>query len=389
MSIATIEEAIEEIRRGRMVVLMDDKNRENEGDLCMAAEKVTPEAINFMARHGRGLICLPLTEEKVKQLALPMMVSENTSPFGTAFTVSIDAAEGISTGISAADRAHTIQLTIADDAVPEDLVTPGHIFPLRAKKGGVLVRAGQTEGSVDLARLAGLKSAGVICEVMNDDGTMARLPDIEKFAAHHGLKVVTIADLIQYRMQNDCLVYRVASARLPTRFGGDFQAVVYNTHVDQSEHLALIKGQISPHEDTLVRVHSKYVPGDVFGFELLNTGAVIRHSMEMIAQEGKGIILYLQTEGKELRPARMTYPRVDGRRKRDMNLSFVYQADFREYGIGAQILRDLGVRKMRLITNNRRNLVGLSGYGLEVTALIPFPREMPFSREAGKRQRKG
>ncbi|OGQ19544.1 MAG: 3,4-dihydroxy-2-butanone-4-phosphate synthase [Deltaproteobacteria bacterium RIFCSPHIGHO2_02_FULL_60_17] len=355
----------------------------------MAAEKATPEAINFMARHGRGLICLPLTEEKVKQLALPMMVSENTSPFGTAFTVSIDAAEGISTGISAADRAHTIQLTIADDAVPEDLVTPGHIFPLRAKKGGVLVRAGQTEGSVDLARLAGLKSAGVICEVMNDDGTMARLPDIEKFAAHHGLKVVTIADLIQYRMQNDCLVYRVATARLPTRFGGDFQAVVYNTHVDQSEHLALIKGQISPHEDTLVRVHSKYVPGDVFGFELLNTGAVIRHSMEMIAQEGKGIILYLQTEGKELRPARMTYPRVDGRRKRDMNLSFVYQADFREYGIGAQILRDLGVRKMRLITNNRRNLVGLSGYGLEVTALIPFPREMPFSREAGKRQRKG
>ena len=389
MSIATIEEAIEEIRRGRMVVLMDDKNRENEGDLCMAAEKATPEAINFMARHGRGLICLPLTEEKVKQLALPMMVSENTSPFGTAFTVSIDAAEGISTGISAADRAHTIQLTIADDAVPEDLVTPGHIFPLRARKGGVLVRAGQTEGSVDLARLAGLKPAGVICEVMNDDGTMARLPDIEKFAAHHGLKVVTIADLIQYRMQNDCLVYRVASARLPTRFGGDFQAVVYNTHVDQSEHLALIKGQISPHEDTLVRVHSKYVPGDVFGFELLNTGAVIRHSMEMIAQEGKGIILYLQTEGKELRPARMTYPRVDGRRKRDMNLSFVYQADFREYGIGAQILRDLGVRKMRLITNNRRNLVGLSGYGLEVTALIPFPREMPFSREAGKRQRKG
>ena len=389
MSIATIEEAIEEIRRGRMVVLMDDKNRENEGDLCMAAEKVTPEAINFMARYGRGLICLPLTEDKVKQLALPMMVSENTSPFGTAFTVSIDAAEGISTGISAADRAHTVQLTIADDAVPEDLVTPGHIFPLRARKGGVLVRAGQTEGSVDLARLAGLKPAGVICEVMNDDGTMARLPDIEKFAAQHGFKVVTIADLIQYRMQNDCLVYRVASARLPTRFGGEFQAVVYNTHVDQSEHLALIKGEISPHEETLVRVHSKYVPGDVFGFEFLNTGAVIRHSMEMIAQEGKGIILYLQTEGKELRPARMTYPRVDGRRKRDMNLSFVYQADFREYGIGAQILRDLGVRKMRLITNNRRNLVGLSGYGLEVTALIPFPREMPFSREAGKRQRKG
>jgi len=389
MPIATIEEAIEDIRQGRMVVLMDDKNRENEGDLCMAAEKVTPEAINFMARYGRGLICLPLTEERVKQLGLPMMVSENTSPFGTAFTVSIDAAEGISTGISAADRAHTIQLAIVDDAVPEDLVTPGHVFPLRAKKGGVLVRAGQTEGSVDLARLAGLEPAGVICEVMNDDGSMARLPDIEKFAAQHRLKVVTIADLIQYRIRNDCLVYKVASAHLPTRFGGEFQTVVYNTHVDQSEHLALIKGEISPQEETLVRVHSKYVPGDVFGFEFLNTGAVIKHSMEMIAQEGKGVILYLQTEGKELRPARMTYPRVDGKRKRDMNPSFVYQADFREYGIGAQILRDLGVRKMRLLTNNRRNLVGLSGYGLEITALIPFPREVPISRETGRKQKKG
>ena len=388
MPLATIEEAIEDIRQGRMVVLMDDKNRENEGDLCMAAEKVTPEAINFMARYGRGLICLPLTEEKVKQLGLPMMVSENTSPFGTAFTVSIDAAEGITTGISAADRAHTIQVAIADDAVPEDLVTPGHVFPLRAKKGGVLVRAGQTEGSVDLARWAGLRPAGVICEVMNDDGSMARLPDIEKFAAQHRLKVVTIADLIQYRMSNDCLVYKVASARLPTRFGGEFQAVVYNTHVDQSEHLALIKGKIGPQEETLVRVHSKYVPGDVFGFEFLNTGAVIKHSMEMIAQEGKGVILYLQTAGKELRPARMTYPEVDGRKKKDMNPSFVYQSDFREYGIGAQILRDLGVRKMRLLTNNRRNLVGLSGYGLEVTALIPFPREVPLSRVPGRRQRK-
>ncbi|MEK7378142.1 MAG: 3,4-dihydroxy-2-butanone-4-phosphate synthase, partial [Candidatus Binatota bacterium] len=286
MPIAPIEEAIEDIRQGRMVVLMDDKNRENEGDLCMAAEKVTPEAINFMARFGRGLICLPLTEEKVRQLGLPMMVAENTSPFGTAFTVSIDGAEGITTGISAADRARTIQAAIADDAVAEDLVTPGHVFPLRAKKGGVLVRAGQTEGSVDLARLAGLKPAGVICEVMKDDGSMARLPDIEKFATHHRLKVITIADLIKYRMSNDCLVYRIASARLPTRIGGEFQAVVYNTHVDQSEHLALVKGEISPNEDTLVRVHSKYVPGDVFGFEFLNTGAVIKHSMEMIAREG-------------------------------------------------------------------------------------------------------
>ena len=389
MPIAPIEDAIEDIRQGRMVVLMDDKNRENEGDLCMAAEKVTPEAVNFMARFGRGLICLPLTEEKVRQLGLPMMVAENTSPFGTAFTISIDAAEGITTGISAADRARSIQVAIADDAVAEDLVTPGHVFPLRAKKGGVLVRAGQTEGSVDLARLAGLKPAGVICEVMKDDGSMARLPDIEKFATHHRLKVITIADLIKYRMSNDCLVYRIASARLPTRIGGEFQAVVYNTHVDQSEHLALVKGEISPNEDTLVRVHSKYVPGDVFGFEFLNTGAVIKHSMEMIAREGKGVILYLQTEGKGLRPGRMTYPKVDGRKKKDMNRSFVYQSDFREYGIGAQILRDLGVRKMRLLTNNRKNLVGLSGYGLEVTALIPFPWQVPFTKQAGRKQRKG
>ncbi|HXG50448.1 MAG TPA: 3,4-dihydroxy-2-butanone-4-phosphate synthase [candidate division Zixibacteria bacterium] len=383
MPLATIEEAIDEIRRGRMVILMDDKDRENEGDLCMAAEKVTPEAINFMARHGRGLICLSLTEERVRQLNLNMMVSENTSPFGTAFTVSIDAASGITTGISAADRAKTILDAIADDAKPQDLVVPGHIFPLRARKGGVLVRAGQTEGSVDLARLAGLKPAGVICEIMKDDGTMARLPDLMKFARRHKLKVVTVADLIQYRLNYDSLVYRAASAPLPTRVGGRFEAVVYNTHVDQSEHLALIKGEISPREETLVRVHTKYVPGDVFGFELLNTGAVIQRSMEMIAAEGKGVILYLQPEHKGVRPLTVTYPRVEGRQQKDMNPSFVYRADFKEYGIGAQILRDLGVRKMRLLTNNRKHLVGLRGYGLEVTALVPIPRENPL-REAPK-----
>ncbi|HEY3305817.1 MAG TPA: 3,4-dihydroxy-2-butanone-4-phosphate synthase [Candidatus Binatia bacterium] len=389
MAIATIEEAIDEIRRGRMVVLMDDKNRENEGDLCMAAEKVTPDAINFMARYGRGLICLTLTEERVKHLGLPMMVSENTSPFGTAFTVSIDATEKVTTGISAADRAQTILVATADNAVPEDLVTPGHMFPLRARTGGVLVRAGQTEGSVDLARLAGLRPAGVICEVMNDDGSMARLPDLEKFAAEHDLKVVTIADLIQYRLQNDSLVYKVGSARLPTKFGGDFQAVVYNTHVDQSEHLALIKGQISPSEETLVRVHSKYIPGDVFGFEFLNTGAVIQHCMQAIAREGKGVILYLQTEGKASRPARMMYPTVGGKQKTDINPSFIYHADFREYGIGAQILRDLGVRKMRLLTNNRKNLVGLSGYGLEITSLIPLSPEPAASHATVRSGPKG
>lgn len=381
MPIATIEEAIEEIRRGRMVILMDDKNRENEGDLCMAAENVTPEAINFMARFGRGLICVPLTEERVQELKLPMMVSENTSPFGTAFTVSIDGAKNTTTGISAADRAQTILTAIADDTEPQDLVTPGHVFPLRARKGGVLVRAGQTEGAVDLARLAGLKPAGVICEVMKDDGTMARLPDLERFAAEHKLKLVTIADLIQYRLRYDCLVYKVAAAHLPTRVGGEFQAMVYNTHVDESEHLALIKGTISPQEETLVRVHSKYVPGDVFGFELLNTGAIIRHSMEMIAREGKGVILYLQTEGKGLQPTMMTYPQEQGKKKKDLNPSFVYQADFREYGIGAQILRDLGVRKMRLLTNNPRNLVGLSGYGLEIVSCVPFDIASARDRE--------
>jgi 3,4-dihydroxy 2-butanone 4-phosphate synthase/GTP cyclohydrolase II len=369
-----------------MVILMDDKDRENEGDLCMAAEKVTPDAINFMATYGRGLICLPLTEARVRQLGISMMVSENTSPFGTAFTVSVDAAAGITTGISAADRAKTILDAIADDAKPSDLVTPGHIFPLRARNGGVLVRAGQTEGSVDLARLAGLKPAGVLCEIMKDDGTMARQPDLMKFARKHKLKVITIADLIQYRLKFDSLVYRAAAAPLPTRVGGLFQVVVYNTHVDQSEHVALIKGNISPKEETLVRVHTKYVPGDVFGFELLNTGAVIQRSMEIIAEKGKGVILYLQPKHKGLRPATITYPRVEGKQQKEMNRSFVYQADFKEYGIGAQILRDLGVRKMRLLTNNKKHLVGLRGYGLEVTALEPIPRDNPL-RDAARQKK--
>jgi 3,4-dihydroxy 2-butanone 4-phosphate synthase/GTP cyclohydrolase II len=378
MPLATIEEAIDEIRRGRIVILTDDKDRENEGDLCMAAEKVTPEAVNFMATHGRGLICLTLTEERVRHLGLAMMVSDNTSPFGTAFTVSIDSARGITTGISAADRAKTILDSIADDAKPQDLATPGHIFPLRARNGGVLVRAGQTEGSVDLARLAGLKPAGVICEIMKDDGTMARQPDLMRFAKKHKLKVVTNADLIQFRLNYDSLVYKAASAPLPTRIGGDFQAIVYNTHVDESEHLALIKGQISANEETLVRVHTKYIPGDVFGFELLNTGAVIQRSMELIAKAGKGVILYLQPKQKAHHPAMVAYPKVEGKQQKGMNPSFVYQADFKEYGIGAQILRDLGVRKMRLLTNNKKHLVGLRGYGLEVTSLVPIPREHPL-----------
>ncbi len=383
MPLATIEEAIEDYRRGKLVILMDDKDRENEGDLCMAAEKATPAAINFMATYGRGLICLALTEERVKHLGLAMMVSDNTSPFGTAFTVTVDASAGITTGISAADRAKTILDAIADDAKPSDLVSPGHIFPLRARNGGVLVRAGQTEGSVDLARLAGLKPAGVICEIMKDDGTMARQPDLMRFAKKHKLKVVTNADLIQHRLSYDSLVYKAASAPLPTRVGGDFQAIVYNTHVDNNEHLALIKGNISAKEETLVRVHTKYVPGDVFGFELLNTGTVIQRSMEIIAKEGKGVILYLQPKQKAHHPTMMAYPKVDGKQQKAMNRSFVYQADFKEYGIGAQILRDLGVRKMRLLTNNKKHLVGLRGYGLEVTSLVPIPRENPI-REVPK-----
>ena len=386
MPLATIEEAIADIKRGRMVILMDDKDRENEGDLCMAAEKVTPEAINFMATYGRGLICLPLTEETVRHLGLTMMVSENTSPFGTAFTVSVDSASGITTGISAADRAKTILDAIADNAKPQDLVIPGHIFPLRARNGGVLVRAGQTEGSVDLARLAGLKPAGVICEIMKDDGTMARQPDLMRFAKKHRLKVVTTADLIQHRLNYDSLVYRAATAPLPTRLGGMFQAVVYNTHVDQSEHLALIKGTIAPKEETLVRVHTQYVPGDVFGFELLNTNAVIQRSLEIIAKAEKGVILYLRPEFRGLRPAMVTYPRLEGKQQRETNRSFVYQADFKEYGIGAQILRDLGVGKMRLLTNNKKHLVGLRGYGLQVTALEPIPRDHPL-REAAKQKK--
>jgi 3,4-dihydroxy 2-butanone 4-phosphate synthase/GTP cyclohydrolase II len=383
MPLATIEAAIKDYLRGKLVILMDDKDRENEGDLCMAAEKVTPQAINFMATYGRGLICLALTEERVKHLGLSMMVSDNTSPFGTAFTVSVDASTGITTGISAADRAKTILDAIADDAKPSDLVSPGHIFPLRARNGGVLVRAGQTEGSVDLARLAGLKPAGVICEIMKDDGTMARQPDLMRFAKKHKLKVVTNADLIQHRLSYDSLVYKAASAPLPTRVGGEFQAIVYNTHVDDNEHLALIKGTISPKEETLVRVHTKYVPGDVFGFELLNTGAVIQRSMEIIAKEGKGVILYLQPKQKAHHPTMMAYPKVEGKQQKEMNRSFVYQADFKEYGIGAQILRDLGVRKMRLLTNNKKHLVGLRGYGLEVTSLVPIPRDNPI-REVPK-----
>ena len=293
-----IEGALEDIRQGKMVILVDDEDRENEGDLTVAAEKVTPEAINFMAKYGRGLICLSLTEEKLNELRLPMMVSENTSRFQTAFTISIDARRGVTTGISAADRACTILTAIDEKTKPEDLVAPGHIFPLKARVGGVLVRTGQTEGSVDLARLAGLRSAGVICEVMKDDGTMARMPDLQIFAKEHGLRIVTIADLIKYRLSKESLVRRIATAKLPTKYGGLFTAIAYENDIDTSHHIALVKGEIEPEDEVLVRVHSQCLTGDVFGSRRCDCEEQLHTAMEMVEKEGKGVIVYMRQEGR-------------------------------------------------------------------------------------------
>jgi 3,4-dihydroxy 2-butanone 4-phosphate synthase/GTP cyclohydrolase II len=365
--VAPIEEAIAEIRAGRMIILMDDEDRENEGDLCMAAEKVTPDAINFMAKYGRGLICLPVTPERAEQLGLSAMARENSSPLGTAFTVSIDARRGITHGQSASDRATTILAAIRENAVAQDLVTPGHVFPLIARKGGVLVRTGQTEGAVDLARLAGLRPYGVICEIMRDDGTMARLPDLETFADQHKLKIATIADLIQYRLRCDSLVHCLGEARLPTRYG-EFRARAYQSQVDGSEHLVLIRGDVDPEEPTLVRAHSEYLPGDVFAYRRRNTGEMLRRAMLRIDQEGKGVIVYLRRESMadeiraEASAGEDTRPSTASRGRND----------FRDYGIGAQILRDVGVRKIRLLTNYPRRLVSLPGYGLEVVECVPL-----------------
>ncbi|MCC6763278.1 MAG: 3,4-dihydroxy-2-butanone-4-phosphate synthase [Deltaproteobacteria bacterium] len=382
--LVSIEEAIAEIRGGRMIVLMDDEDRENEGDICMAAEKVSPEAIAFMARYARGLICLPLTDEKLADLGLPMMVAENSTPLGTAFTLSIDARRGIGSGISAADRATTILTAVRDGAGPGDVTTPGHVFPLRARRGGVLVRTGQTEGAVDLARLAGLRPAGVICEIMNDDGSMARLPDIERFAATHNLKIATVAELIQYRLRHDSLVHRIAEARLPTRFGGDFRAVVYRSDVDGGEHLALVRGDITPGVPTLVRAHAEYLPGDVFGYTQRDTGAVLQRAMQIIADAGRGVVLYLRREehGVDL------FAASDGTSGQPSTTSGLRLNEFRDYGIGAQILRDLGVGKIRLLTNHPRRLVSLPGYGLEIVERVPLdttpPNESPDETVGGK-----
>jgi 3,4-dihydroxy 2-butanone 4-phosphate synthase/GTP cyclohydrolase II len=389
----TIEEALADLAHGKMVILVDDEDRENEGDLCMAAEKVTPEAINFMAKYGRGLVCLSLTPERIDELKLPMMTDDNTSSFGTAFTVSIEAKKGVTTGISAADRATTILTAINPGTKAEDLAKPGHVFPLRARPGGVLQRAGQTEGSVDLARLAGTYPAGVICEIMSDDGTMARMPELLEFGKRHNIKIVTIKDLIGFRMRTERFVHRVSTTKLPTEYGGEFTVIAYANYVDSNVHLALVKGEIKHEDDVLVRVHSECLTGDVFGSKRCDCGEQLHRAMQKIKENGKGVILYMRQEGRGIGLVNKlkAYELQDrGLDTVEANIKLGFKPDLRDYGIGAQILVDLGVRKMRLMTNNPKKIIGLEGYGLKVVERVavetsPHERNLVYLKTKKKK----